>query len=43
MKKFKDHVDDEDLNQFEEDTMGNLKEQILKKKRIIKILLKTTP
>ena len=27
MKKFKDHVDDEDLNQFEEDTMGNLKEQ----------------
>ena len=27
MKKFKDHVDDEDLNQFEEDTMVNLKEQ----------------
>ena len=27
MKKFKDHIDDEDLNQFEEDTMGNLKEQ----------------
>lgn len=27
MKRFKDHVDDEDLNQFEEDTMGNLKEQ----------------
>ena len=27
MKKFKDLIDDEDLNQFEEDTMGNLKEQ----------------